>query len=99
MALGPLSLDRYRPARFRVWSWDDVSSTSTSFGQWIYGETGGQPFFIVETINLLLDRGWPIQAIETPVTGAHVPPSVREVIRARVLALAGCPDLLAPAPL
>jgi DNA-binding SARP family transcriptional activator len=69
------------------------------FGQWLLAETEGQPFSLMETLKVLLERGvlashpndeggWTLDfaaalAHETVVRG-FFPPSVREVIRARL---------------
>jgi predicted ATPase len=73
------------------------------FGQWLFAETEGQPFYLVETLKVLLERGvlasrpneeggWTLDFTsalehETVVRG-FFPPSVREVIRARLDRLA-----------
>jgi len=69
------------------------------FGQWLFAETEGQPFYLMETLRVLLDQGvlashpngdggWTIDFTsamehETVVAG-FFPPSVREVIVARL---------------
>jgi len=69
------------------------------FGQWLFAETEGHPFYLMETLKVLLERnilaahpntegGWTLDfttalAHETVVRG-FFPPSVREVIRARL---------------
>ncbi|HEY0753074.1 MAG TPA: AAA family ATPase [Ktedonobacteraceae bacterium] len=69
------------------------------FGQWLFTETEGQPFYVMETLKVLLERGvlavhaqekggWIINFTsalehETVVRG-FFPPSVREVIVARL---------------
>src|SRR5712692_2414826 len=69
------------------------------FGQWLFAETEGQPFYLMETLKVLLERGalasrpnddggWTIDFTaalehETVVRGLF-PPSVREVICARL---------------
>src|SRR5712692_10297280 len=69
------------------------------FGQWLFAETEGQPFYLMETLKVLLeqgvlashpneDGGWSIDFTaalehETVVAG-FFPPSVREVIVARL---------------
>jgi predicted ATPase len=78
------------------------------FGQWLFAETEGQPFYLMETLKVLLERGalasrpneedgWTIDFTgamehETVVRG-FFPPSVREVIVARLDRLA--PDAFA----
>jgi len=72
------------------------------FGQWLFAETEGQPFYLMETLKVLLERGvlashqnedggWIIDFTvamehETVVRG-FFPPSVREVICARLYRL------------
>jgi predicted ATPase len=69
------------------------------FGQWLFAETEGQPFYLMETLKVLLDRGvlasrpneegdWTLDFTaamehETVVHG-FFPPGVREVICARL---------------
>jgi DNA-binding SARP family transcriptional activator len=69
------------------------------FGQWLFAETEGQPFYLMETLKVLIeqgvlashpsgDGGWAIDFTaamehETVVRG-FFPPSVREVIVARL---------------
>jgi predicted ATPase len=69
------------------------------FGRWLFAETEGQPFYLIETLKVLLERGvlashpnedggWTIDFTaamksETAVRG-FFPPSVREVICARL---------------
>jgi DNA-binding SARP family transcriptional activator/tetratricopeptide (TPR) repeat protein len=72
------------------------------FGRWLYAETGGLPFFLLETLKTLVERG--ILAVQTTEDGAPaidiapairnehllrgiLPPGVREVIRARLARL------------
>ena len=69
------------------------------FGQWLFAETEGQPFYLMETLKVLLERGvlashpnkdggWTIDftaALEhEAVVRGFFPPSVREVIVARL---------------
>jgi DNA-binding SARP family transcriptional activator len=69
------------------------------FGQWLFAETEGQPFYVIETLKVLLERGalasrpneeegWTIDftaAMEhEAVVRGFFPPSVREVIVARL---------------
>jgi predicted ATPase len=72
------------------------------FGHWLYAETGGQPFFLLETLKTLVERG--ILAVQLTEDGAPaidlapalrneqllgriLPPGVREMIRARLARL------------
>jgi predicted ATPase len=73
------------------------------FGQWLFAETEGQPFYLMETLKVLIERGvlaahpndeggWTMDFTtamehETVVRG-FFPPSVREVICARLDRLA-----------
>jgi len=69
------------------------------FGQWLFAETEGQPFYLMETLKVLLDHdvlafhpnkdgGWSIDftaAMEHEmVRRGFFPPSVREIICARL---------------
>src|SRR5712691_2952521 len=75
------------------------SANLERFGQWLFAETEGQPFYLMETLKVLLEQGvlashpneeggWSIDFTaalehETVVAG-FFPPSVREVIVARL---------------
>ena len=76
-------------------------------GQWLFKETGGQPFYLMETLKVLLERemlerrlqrdGRWVVVFEAATAKLNVlqhflPPGVREVIRSRL-------DQLAPASL
>ncbi len=79
------------------------SSDTERFGRWLYAETGGQPFFLMETLKTLLEQG--LLTVQLTEDGAraidlapairneHVlrgvlPTRVREVIRSRLTRLA-----------
>jgi len=83
--------------------WSDIRSTSAppveAFGSFLFAETGGQPFYVLELLKVVLERGllapslqedgrWGIdfaEAISQLATLYGVlPPGVREVIRARL---------------
>ena len=70
-----------------------------TLGQWLFAETGGQPFYLMETLKALLERGilehrrqmngkWIVvfEAAHSSVNALHhfLPPGVREVIRSRL---------------
>lgn len=69
------------------------------FGQWLFAETEGQPFYLMETLKVLLERGalasrpseeggWRLDVTTAmeheTVRRGFFPPSVREVIVARL---------------
>jgi predicted ATPase len=69
------------------------------FGQWLFAETEGQPFYLMETLKVLLERGvlasrpndeggwtldFPAAMGHEMVVRGFFPPSVREVICARL---------------
>jgi DNA-binding SARP family transcriptional activator/tetratricopeptide (TPR) repeat protein len=71
-------------------------------GEWLVAESGGQPFYLVETLKALLEEGklvvrassYGTSALEVSptlrigdVSGVHLPQSVREVILSRVYRL------------
>jgi predicted ATPase/DNA-binding SARP family transcriptional activator len=73
------------------------------FGQWLYAETAGQPFYILETIKSLIERRvlglrrgthrpWVLDiaagALDDISARSFLPPGIREVIRARLAQLA-----------
>jgi predicted ATPase/DNA-binding SARP family transcriptional activator len=70
-----------------------------ALGQWLFAETGGQPFYMMETLKALLERGVlrpsrhvdgsrfiEFEATPSSVDILHqfLPPGVREVIRSRL---------------
>lgn len=78
-----------------------------TLGQWLFKETGGQPFYLMETLKVLLERGmlerrlqrdgrWVVvfeaATAKLNILQHFLPPGVREVIRSRL-------DQLAPAAL
>ena len=72
------------------------------FGRWLFAETEGQPFYVMETLKVLLERGvlasspnaeggWTIDfptAMKQEEVRGFFPPSVREAICARLDRLA-----------
>jgi predicted ATPase len=77
----------------------EVDEGVARFGQWLFAETGGQPFFIFETLKALLDQGvlverltgdgvWAIDVEAVLRDGMSlrgmVPAGVRGLIRARL---------------
>lgn len=107
--LGALSADETRELVERLVSPEDVNS----FYNWLYRETEGHPFYIMETLDALLDEGvarplqdaggrWrlDVSAVQEQVGAGRVliPPGVRELIRHRLSRLtAGAFNLLAAA--
>ena len=70
-----------------------------TLGQWLFAETGGQPFYLMETLKALLEQNvqapgakingkWIVvfEAAYSSVNALHhfLPPGVREVIRSRL---------------
>lgn len=100
LPLGPLALkDVLRLLQVITGKDERPAADRERFGQWIFAETEGQPFYLLETLKVLLERGvldarpneeggWTLDFTaamehETVVRG-FFPPSVREVIRARL---------------
>ncbi len=106
LQLGPLGLEdivRLLQTLERTVGKDERRTADLErFGQWLFAETEGQPFYVMETLKVLLERGvlashpnddggWTIDFTaamehETVVHG-FFPPSVREVICARLYRL------------
>ncbi|HEY6407325.1 MAG TPA: AAA family ATPase [Ktedonobacteraceae bacterium] len=106
MALGPLTSEETAHL-FRSLAHVEVTGqvedpATERFGRWLYAETGGQPFFIMETLKTLLERGLLVvqrakdgtRAIDVApaihqedVLRGVLPAGVREVIRARLARL------------
>jgi DNA-binding SARP family transcriptional activator len=59
------------------------ATAATELSDWLIAETKGQPFFIAETLKALAASGWPPKI---PARGL-LPPSVREMILARLSGL------------
>ncbi|HET8846672.1 MAG TPA: AAA family ATPase, partial [Ktedonobacteraceae bacterium] len=99
LPLGPLALEDVLRLLRVVEGGGKPAADLERFGQWVFVETEGQPFYLMETLKVLLERGilaahpkeeggWAIDFTtamehETVVRG-FFPPSVREVIRARL---------------
>ncbi len=100
LRLGPLaSEDVLRLLRALGGKDERPTADLERFGQWLFAETEGQPFYLMETLKVLLeqdvlashpngDGGWTIDFTaamqhETVARG-FFPPSVREVIVARL---------------
>src|SRR5438270_1752890 len=103
LQLGPLTaedilrlLQAFGGKRGKDGGW---SADLERFGQWLFAETEGQPFYLMDTLKVLLERGalasrlnedggWTIDftaAMEHEmVVRRFFPPSVREVICARL---------------
>jgi hypothetical protein len=73
-----------------------------ALGPWLFSETRGQPFYLMETLKALLERGlltsrwradgnWLLDYDAATASGTHLrtflPPGVRELIRSRLDAL------------
>ena len=103
LQLGPLAIEdivRLLQALGRATGKDGRRAADLErFGQWWFAETEGQPFYLMETLKILLERGvlashpneeggWTIDFTATMehemVVRGFFPPSVREVICARL---------------
>ena len=100
LPLGPLTLDDILRLLQRFGGTDERSAADRErFGQWLFMETEGQPFYLMETLKVLLERGvlasrpnetggwtldFPVAMADETVVRGFFPPSVREVIRARL---------------
>lgn len=72
-----------------------------TFGRWLFRETGGHPFFLIEVVKALLDRGilglrqradsaWALDLTATVPDGALrgvLPPGIRALVHARLTRL------------
>jgi DNA-binding SARP family transcriptional activator/tetratricopeptide (TPR) repeat protein len=74
----------------------EESARLRRFGGWLHEETGGQPFFLTETLSALVERGVLVSSRETggglrvgvgAAQDGVVPPGVRETILARLARL------------
>ena len=75
---------------------EDEGEKTARFGGWLHDETGGQPFFLTETLSALIERGvlvrhreaggWAMD-VGTPPGRMVVPSGVREAILARLARL------------
>ena len=78
-----------------------ADSKTEEFAHWIFAESGGQPFYLIETLRVLaerdalvsrLDKGGTsaagvVRATAEDVLPGGLPPSVREIIHARLAPL------------
>jgi hypothetical protein len=91
-SIGPYGCSEYgEPSSYR--------ETLASFADWLYIQTGGQPFYLVETLKGLLEREFIMPSLQknatwglilrsgllaqTPI-GELIPSSVRELIRSQL---------------
>jgi DNA-binding SARP family transcriptional activator len=100
LSLGPFTPEDIVRLLRALGGWDRRQAADMErFGQWLFAETEGQPFYLMETLKVLLERGvliphpndvggWTIDftAVMSHETVVHgfFPPSVREVICARL---------------
>src|SRR5205807_4146041 len=100
LQLSPLTTEDIRRLLQALGGKDEQQAADLErFGQWLFAETEGQPFYVMETIKVLLERGalasrpnekggWTLDftaAMEHEmVMSGFFPPSVREVICARL---------------
>lgn len=102
-----LSDARTRASSLQNISQEEASSTLTEneferFGRWLFSETGGQPFFVMETLKALLEQGVFIQRsnpgeergiivagvpVDVTTLRGFLPSGVREVIHTRLARL------------
>ena len=81
---------------------DEARAAENEFSQWLFAETRGQPFYMLETLKALLEQevlkmqrdtagGWTIDfefaARDRARLRGYIPPRVRDVIRARLARL------------
>jgi DNA-binding SARP family transcriptional activator/tetratricopeptide (TPR) repeat protein len=70
-------------------------SSSVAFSKWLFSETAGQPFYIAETIKVLVERGvlparidagggQTLDFTKIQLDEPLIPPSVRQIILARI---------------
>src|SRR5918998_2815771 len=110
--LGPLSFEDTLQLLQTLGPELPLAADGEEFARWIFTETRGQPFYIVETLRTLLERGalpapdheeatWSMDILHPPewsTSRAVLPPSVRQIIQARLAPLpAAARDLLAAA--
>lgn len=88
LTLGPLSAEDTRDLVTALCG----SGVEREIGAWLYGETRGQPFYLVETLKSLAERGLLAHECDDRLVDAvrgFVSPSVRELIRSRLDRLSG----------
>jgi len=109
LRLGPLKLDDTRSYLERLSAAPRAAHGLDAFAGWLFAETSGQPFFIVETLKALLQQEvlrlqpspgghWLLDVGGADVAGLDnlIPPGVRELIRGRLARLGpGAASLLA----
>jgi DNA-binding SARP family transcriptional activator len=109
--LGPLSFEDTLELLQALGQEPPLAPDGEDFARWIFTETHGQPFYIVETLRTLLERGTlasphgedatTMDILHPPEQGtsrAVLPPSVRQIIQTRLAPLPqAARDLLAAA--
>jgi DNA-binding SARP family transcriptional activator len=107
LELGPLTRDDTfalvrRLVRDGSRSSESANPEVDELARWLFAETGGQPFFVAETLRALLDRGALArdahesgtlgivlrdEALPDPAGRPYVSPEVRDVVRVRLARL------------
>ncbi len=99
--LGPLSFADTRRLLYGPGSAANAAAQDEAFAHWIYEETNGQPFFVVETLRALNERGaltsrrnddgaWVVDVQSSPDPSEHgrlLPAGVRRIVQARLAPL------------
>lgn len=87
---------------------EQASQGVEDFARWLFVETGGQPFFVTETLRALVERGVLVQAAELGAqnlalrpgalreltSSSYIAPEVRDVIRIRLASLSPAAQVL-----
>jgi DNA-binding SARP family transcriptional activator len=95
--LGPLSFVDTRRLLYGPGA-EVHAAVDEAFARWVYQETSGQPFFVVETLRALSERGaltprrgddgaWVVEVRALPDPGEHgrlLPAGVRRIVQARL---------------
>ena len=97
--LGPVSRSDLQLLLDQVHAGQLGSDTGHAWADWLFAETGGQPFFVVETLRSLgeqrvlelttdADGRWALQALppapDAAALGSLLPSSVRDLVQARL---------------
>ncbi len=98
LELGPLSFADTTRLLYGAGSSANAAAKDEMFARWIYEETSGQPFFVVETLRALSEQGaltsrrnddgaWVVEVQASPDPSEHgrlVPAGVRRIVQARL---------------
>lgn len=86
LPLGMLTIDHTQQL-VQALAQPTASPAAQRFSQWLFAETEGQPFFLIELLKALADQGALVAALARGGGGAALPSSVRDLVSTRLARL------------